>query len=162
MTSNRGLSCIVISSASEKSFSFAVRRSMTGNTNGKPAPQERFGHRPFYTRCEAPLCLAFPIGEGGPRSGGQGALVNRLLETLLPTFFHSASAPSAPSGHLPLEGKADDTGIPSSKIQRSRHLNLLNPEPAQPDTPFLDFRSTFSLISFCELHIINSMLFYHR
>ena len=27
---------------------------------------------------------------------------------------------------LPLEGKADDTGIPSSKMRRSRHLNLLN------------------------------------
>ena len=32
-----------------------------------------------------------------------------------PTLFHTASALSAPSGHLPLEGKADDTGIPSSK-----------------------------------------------
>ena len=26
-----------------------------------------------------------------------------------PTLFHTASALSAPSGHLPLEGKADDT-----------------------------------------------------
>ena len=31
------------------------------------------------------------------------------------SLFHTASALSAPSGHLPLEGKADDTGIPSSK-----------------------------------------------
>ena len=30
-------------------------------------------------------------------------------------LFHTASALSAPSGHLPLEGKADGTGIASSK-----------------------------------------------
>ena len=42
------------------------------------------------------------------------------------SVFHTASALSAPSGHLPLEGKADDTGIPSSKMRRSHHLN---PEP---------------------------------
>ena len=45
---------------------------------------------------------------------------------LFSSVFHTASALSAPSGHLPLEGKADDTGIPSSKMRRSRHLN---PEP---------------------------------
>ncbi len=32
--------------------------------------------------------------------------INRLLETHFPTLFHAASALSAPSGHLPLEGKA--------------------------------------------------------
>ena len=32
--------------------------------------------------------------------------ISRLLETNFPTFFHAASALSAPSGHLPLEGKA--------------------------------------------------------
>ena len=36
-----------------------------------------------------------------------GAFINRLLETLLPTLFHTAGALSAPSGHLPLEGKAE-------------------------------------------------------
>ena len=51
------------------------------------------------------------------------ALISDALETLLPALFHTASALSAPSGHLPLEGKADDTGIPSSKMRRSRHLN---------------------------------------
>ena len=30
------------------------------------------------------------------------------------SVFHTASALSAPTGHLPLEGKADDTGILSS------------------------------------------------
>ena len=33
-------------------------------------------------------------------------LIFRLLETYFPTLFHTASALSAPSGHLPLEGKA--------------------------------------------------------
>ena len=31
------------------------------------------------------------------------------------SVFHTACALSAPAGHLPLEGKADGTGIPSSK-----------------------------------------------
>ena len=53
-----------------------------------------------------------------------GALINDVLETLLPTLFYPASALSAPAGHLPLEGKAGDTGIPSSKMRRSRHLTL--------------------------------------
>ncbi len=68
-------------------------------------------------------------GEEKPRQRRSDALINRLLETLLPTLFYIASALSAPSGHLPLEGKADDTRIPSSKIRRSRHLHssLLTP-----------------------------------
>ena len=68
-------------------------------------------------------------GEEKLRQRRSDALINHLLETLLPTFFYTASALSAPSGHLPLEGKADDTRIPSSKMRRSRHLNPLNLEP---------------------------------
>ena len=41
--------------------------------------------------------------------------INDALETHFPALFHTACALSAPSGHLPLEGKADDTRIPSSK-----------------------------------------------
>ena len=51
-------------------------------------------------------------------------LINDVLETLFPALFHTACALSAPSGHLPLEGKADDTRIPSSKMRRSRHESL--------------------------------------
>ena len=43
------------------------------------------------------------------------AAVNRLLETHFPALFHTASALSAPAGHLPLEGKADDTREPAIK-----------------------------------------------
>ena len=68
-------------------------------------------------------------GEEKPRQRRSDALINRLLETLLPTLFYTAGALSAPSGHLPLEGKADDTRIPSSKMRRSRHLNPLSLEP---------------------------------
>ena len=50
-----------------------------------------------------------------------GTLINDVLETLFPALFHAACALSAPSGHLPLKGKADDTRIPSSNMQRSRH-----------------------------------------
>ena len=62
-------------------------------------------------------------GEEKPRQRRSDALINHLLETLLPALFYTASALSAPSGHLPLEGKADDTRIPSAKIRRSRHLH---------------------------------------
>ena len=43
---------------------------------------------------------------------------------LFSSVFPAASALSAPSGHLPLKGKANDTGIPSSKMRRSRHESL--------------------------------------
>ena len=45
-------------------------------------------------------------GEEKPCQRRSDALINHLLETLLPTLFYTASALSAPSGHLPLEGKA--------------------------------------------------------
>ena len=49
---------------------------------------------------------AFPIGEGGPRQRRSGTFVNGALEMIFPALFHTASALSAPTGHLPLEGKA--------------------------------------------------------
>ena len=67
-------------------------------------------------------CLP-PSGIALYKNRRSGAFINRPLETLLPALFHTASALSALSGHLPLEGKAADTGIPSSKMRRSRHLN---------------------------------------
>ena len=67
------------------------------------------------------------------------AAVNRLLGTHFPTLFHTASALSAPSGHLPLEGKADDTREPAIKspsgiasIYTSRRFHILCAAP-----PFL-------------------------
>ena len=67
------------------------------------------------------------------------AAVNRLLGTHFPTLFHAASALSAPSGHLPLEGKADDTREPAIKspsgiasIYTSRRFHILCAAP-----PFL-------------------------
>ena len=43
------------------------------------------------------------MGKGDRASG---ALVYRLLETILLALFYTARTLSAPSGHLPLEGKA--------------------------------------------------------
>lgn len=71
-------------------------------------------------------------GEEKPRQRRSDALINRLLETDFLTLFYTASALSAPSEHLPLEEKADDTRIPSAKIRRSRHLNPLNPLNLEP------------------------------
>ncbi len=50
--------------------------------------------------------IALPLGEGGPRQWRSGALVYRRLEMHFLALFHTASTLSAPSGHLPLEGKA--------------------------------------------------------
>ena len=65
--------------------------------------------------------------------------INDALETHFPTLFHAASALSAPSGHLPLEGKADDTREPAIKspsgiasIYTSRRFHILCAAP-----PFL-------------------------
>ena len=33
---------------------------------------------------------AFPIGAGGPHSGGSGTLANGVLETIFPALFHTA------------------------------------------------------------------------
>ena len=52
-------------------------------------------------------CILQSSGIGLYKNWRSGAFINRLLETLLPTLFHTASALSAPSGHLPLEGKAE-------------------------------------------------------
>ena len=60
------------------------------------------------------------------------------LETLLPILIHTASALSAPSGHLPLEGKAGDTReacYPQTFGHRPIYVcgeaatTTLNPEP---------------------------------
>ena len=70
------------------------------------------------TRSVAPLSL---LHRGrGTAERRSGAFINRRCEILLPARFHTASALSAPTGHLPLEGKAGDTGIPSSK-KTARH-----------------------------------------
>ena len=54
------------------------------------------------------FCVSLGSGRRlhGERVGRLTAAINRLLETYFPALFHTASALSAPSGHLPLEGKA--------------------------------------------------------
>ena len=49
------------------------------------------------------------IGQRYLQNRRLGILVNRLLETHFPTRFYTASVLSAPTGHLPLEGKAIHT-----------------------------------------------------
>ena len=71
---------------------------MTGDLNAT------FGHRHFIkNRREASLRVSLPRMGRQRRSG---AAVNAVLETIFPALFHTASTLSAPSGHLPLAGKA--------------------------------------------------------
>ena len=63
----------------------------------------------------------------------------RCTSPHFPALFHAACALSAPSGHLPLEGKADDTREPAIKspsgiasIYTSRRFHILCAAP-----PFL-------------------------
>ena len=103
---------------SEKSLSFAAQWSMGGNPKWETCHQETFGHRRLQKRC-------------------LGTLINRLLETHFSTLFHTVSALSAPSGHLPLEGKA--------KYTRGASLFLCAApqplEPLEPIEPFEFFES---------------------
>ena len=81
--------------------------------SGKPTP-------PRFAR--------LPLPEEGARMIFKEALIQSLpfairdsrphicrAVPLSSSVFHTMSALSAPAGHLPLEGKADDTRIPSSK-----------------------------------------------
>ena len=80
-----------------------------GFVSGIPLPPSNlrpFGAPPSIGRRE---CLRKPlplVGRGcRAQRGGVGFLLGRL-ETIVPLIFHPASTLSAPSGHLPLEGKA--------------------------------------------------------
>ena len=76
------------------------------------------------------------MGKEGPRQRRLGTLVNRLLETQFPTLFHTAGALSAPSGHLPLEGKAGDTSIAASqKIFGHRLIYICGEAATTPLNP---------------------------
>ena len=78
------------------------------------------------------------MGKVGPRERRLGTLVYRLLETHFATLLDTAGALSAPSGHLPLEEKADDTSIAAVHktfghrliyIRGEAATTTLNPEP---------------------------------
>ena len=63
---------------------------------------------------------AFPAWGRGTASAALGCFRMQhkcasLLSPILPSVFHTIVTLSAPVGHLPLEGKAGDTRIPSSK-----------------------------------------------
>ena len=87
---------IVISSEALKSLSFAFKWSMSGTPKREACYLNNLRASPPFTKIDA--------------ERRSGAFINRLLETLLPARLHAASALSAPAGHLPLEGKAGDTG----------------------------------------------------
>ena len=88
------------------------------------AERSEAGLASFFAAKPPPLYL--PHWGRGTAQRRSGALVYHLLETIPLALFHTASTLSAPSGHLPLEGKAVCRGYPLLKRRRSRHLN---PEP---------------------------------
>ena len=73
-------------------------------------------------------------GEEKLRQRRSDALINRLLETHFPALFYTASALSAPSGHLPLAGKADDTRKPA--IRQSSGIALFR-HPERRETSYV-------------------------
>ena len=82
----------------------------------------RRGWLPFLRRSR--LLFTFPTRGRGTAQRRSGALVYRLLETILLALFHTASTLSAPSGHLPLERKAVCQGyrFPPPTSAPSGHL----------------------------------------
>ena len=77
------------------------------------------GIAPIKKAAKAPPYKPSPHGEGGPRQRWIGCFHMQhkyaSLSPILPSVFHTIVTLSAPAGHLPLEGKAADTRIPSSK-----------------------------------------------
>ena len=80
-----------------------------GSIHASPFPWKgllsaaRRGWLPFLRRSR--LLFTFPTRGRGTAQRRSGALVYRLLETILLALFHTASTLSAPSGHLlPKEG----------------------------------------------------------
>ena len=63
------------------------------------------------------------------------------------SVFHTACALSAPAGHLPLEGKADDTGIPSSK--KRWHTTLVNLSAPQVPSSRAQPRDLYCTVAIC-------------
>ena len=101
---------IVILSEALKSLSFAFKWSMSGTPKREACYLNNLRASPLY------------------KNRRSGAFINRLLETLLPARLHAASALSAPAGHLPLEGKAGDTGETCHR-KPSDIAPRTNPEP---------------------------------
>ena len=72
--------------------------------------KKHFGHRLIKKAAKPLPYKSSPHGEEGPRQRRSGAFVSStnapLFPLYYPSIFHTMSAPSAPAGHLPLEGKA--------------------------------------------------------
>ena len=86
------------------------------------AERSEAGLASFFAAKPPPLYL--PHWGRGTAQRRSGALVYRLLETILLALFHTARTLSAPSGHLPLEGKAVCRGyrFPPPPSAPSGHL----------------------------------------
>ena len=67
----------------------------------------------FFLGRRSRLLFAFPIGEGVVLRKAVDRVLsyNDALETIVLALFHTASTLSAPSGHLPHEGKGDRTAV---------------------------------------------------
>ena len=83
-----------------------------------------FRSPPFFPRRES--CVLVSLSS----QWGKAVLSLSALETHFPTLFHTASALSAPTGHLPLRGRltirgkpviADFRASPHIYLRRSRH-----------------------------------------
>ena len=101
----------------------------------------------YKNRRGASLCLSLPHRGRETAERRSGALISDVLETHSPALFHTASALSAPSGHLPLEGKAVDTretyhrkpsGIALYKNRRGASLRLSLPRMGKGDRGAVD------------------------
>ena len=99
-----------------------------GSIHASPFPWKgllsaaRRGWLPFLRR--SCLLFTFPIGDGGPRSGARVLSYIAYLRRSSSPLFHAASTLSAPSGRLPLEGKAVCQGyrFPPPTSAPSGHL----------------------------------------
>ena len=110
-------------------FSFLIQARLSHAIKGQHAPRVKFesrdewlGIRNLGLGVTGDLNTTFGhLRLKNQRFLNLPAVVNRLLETHFLTLFHTASALSAPSGHLPLEGKA----IHTRRQSRYQHFSFL-------------------------------------
>ena len=84
--------------------------------------KSHFRVSPFIkNRRKASLRLGLPHRGRGLRQRRSGTLINDVLETLLPTYFHNASALSVLSGPFPSRGRLTIRGYHRLKNRRNRY-----------------------------------------
>ena len=108
------------------------------------------GIAPIKKAAKAPPYKPSPHGEGGPRQRWIGCFRMQhkyaSLSPILPSVFHTMSALSAPTGHLPRMGKA---AIREYHLLNRRHTTLVNLSAPQAPSSRAQPRDLYCTAAIC-------------